>query len=427
MAKGKRTAGTDLNHDNWNDEEESEDAGEFRKASNEILQQRVRKIAKRRGVEEGGNGKPASNNPFGGFGGFGATPALNPSPFGFLAKMPSSTITSMPANTTTPVSTTKTNGESKTNALGKSDNNTEFLGKVKALNVAFVNWTKRHIDEDSLCDLTPVFKDYEKYMRDFELLKTKKQTTEPPKNDSTSSFTFGKPASTNNSSPQPSINVFASKPAASPVKTSLLPALAPTESKGFSMGLSTAAPNTQSTAAPFSFGLQKTSTMNSSAIFGGFSAAPAFSFGNVTQNKTETPKVATDGATGEGAEEESDEPPKNEFKPVVEEDSLYSKRCKVFVKTGADYSDRGVGTVFLKKVEDKLQMIVRADTNLGNILLNIIISGGLPVSRMGKNNVMVVCIPTPDSKPPPVSVLIRVKTGEEADNLLATIEKHKKE
>lgn len=427
MAKGKRTAGTDLNQDNWNDEEEeSEDVGEFRKASNEILQQRVRKIAKRRIIDEEGNKKPASN-PFGEFGGFGSsnvTISQNPSPFGFLAKIPSSTITSTPS--ATPSFSAKTNGESKTNSLGKPDS-TEFLSKVKALNLAFVSWIKQHIDEDSLCDLTPVFKDYEKYIKEFEALKTTTQTTtEPPKRDSVSSFTFGKPSASANT---PSINVFASKPA-SPVKISLQPALAPAtkaaENKGFSFG--SAEPNTQSTASSFSFGLQKTSTMNSSVVFGGFAAAPAFSFANVTQSKTETSKIANEDGAGEGeGEEESDEPPKNEFKPVVEEDSLYSKRCKVFVKTGADYSDRGVCTVFLKKVEDKLQMIARADTNLGNILLNIVISEGLPVSRMGKNNVMIVCVPTPDCKPTPVPVLIRVKTGDEADNLLAIIEKHKRE
>jgi nuclear pore complex protein Nup50 len=44
---------------------------------------------------------------------------------------------------------------------------------------------------------------------------------------------------------------------------------------------------------------------------------------------------------------------------------------------------------------------------------------------MGKNNVMIVCVPTPDEKPPPTSVLIRVKTGEEADDLLNAINKQK--
>ena len=35
------------------------------------------------------------------------------------------------------------------------------------------------------------------------------------------------------------------------------------------------------------------------------------------------------------------------------------------------------------------QVVVRAGTSLGNILLNVLISEGIPVERVGKNNVMV--------------------------------------
>ena len=35
------------------------------------------------------------------------------------------------------------------------------------------------------------------------------------------------------------------------------------------------------------------------------------------------------------------------------------------------------------------QVVVRAGTPLGNILLNVLISEGIPVERVGKNNVMV--------------------------------------
>lgn len=91
------------------------------------------------------------------------------------------------------------------------------------------------------------------------------------------------------------------------------------------------------------------------------------------------------------------------------------------------YSDRGIGTLHLKKVDSKVQLIVRADTNLGNILLNIILNESVPLQRMGKNNVMMICLPTPESKPPPSSVLLRVKTAEEADELYETLSKHKPE
>jgi len=45
---GKRTATTELNHDNWNEENEPEDAGVFALASNDILEKRVIKTARRR-------------------------------------------------------------------------------------------------------------------------------------------------------------------------------------------------------------------------------------------------------------------------------------------------------------------------------------------------------------------------------------------
>lgn len=215
-----------------------------------------------------------------------------------------------------------------------------------------------------MCILTPVFKDFEKYLKELEEAKQKQKSNEknnhtpkdPGSNQTTSTFSFGKP----------------------------------------------------------SFGLN-----NSTPLFGNLSGpTSSFSFANTV------PPPSSETKPEEDADEE---PPKNEFVAVVEEDSLYSKRCKVFVKGAADYVDRGVGTLFIKKVEEsKIQMIVRADTNLGNIIFNIMIVEGLPVSRLGKNNVMIVCIPTPDAKSPPVSCLLRVKTGDEADELLATIKKHMK-
>ncbi|EDS43098.1 nucleoporin [Culex quinquefasciatus] len=57
--------------------------------------------------------------------------------------------------------------------------------------------------------------------------------------------------------------------------------------------------------------------------------------------------------------------------------------------------------------------------------VNIILNETMPVQGMGKNNVMLVCVPTPETKPPPTSVLLWVKTGEEADELYETLMKQK--
>ena len=65
-------------------------------------------------------------------------------------------------------------------------------------------------------------------------------------------------------------------------------------------------------------------------------------------------------------------------------------------------------------------------THLGSLLRSI------PTQRMGKNNVMMACIPNPPLDPKkqeaessPVPLLIRVKTGDDADELLRQIDQHK--
>lgn len=59
--------------------------------------------------------------------------------------------------------------------------------------------------------------------------------------------------------------------------------------------------------------------------------------------------------------------------------------------------------------------------NAGNILLNVLIPPNMPCTRTGKNNVLIVCVPNPpvDEKnaTAPVTMLIRVKTSEDADEL----------
>jgi len=97
------------------------------------------------------------------------------------------------------------------------------------------------------------------------------------------------------------------------------------------------------------------------------------------------------------------------------------------VKKDGNFGDRGVGMLYLKPTPNgKIQLIVRADTALGNLLLNTLLTQSIPIKRMNKNTIMLVCLPMPDSSPPPVPVLLRVKTNEAADELLETMNTHKK-
>ena len=51
MSSAKRSATSELNHDNWDDEVEAEDAGKFAQADENTLKGRVIKKAKRRGIQ----------------------------------------------------------------------------------------------------------------------------------------------------------------------------------------------------------------------------------------------------------------------------------------------------------------------------------------------------------------------------------------
>ena len=126
----------------------------------------------------------------------------------------------------------------------------------------------------------------------------------------------------------------------------------------------------------------------------------------------------------QGDGEDEDAPPKVEVKEVKEDDAFYSTRCKLFYKKDSSYAEKGVGTMHLKKTKDaKTQLVMRADTSLGHILLNILLQPQMTTQRVGKNNVMLVCVPNPpiDPKNPssvPLPMLLRVKTDTDADELL---------
>ncbi|TRY72560.1 hypothetical protein TCAL_13871, partial [Tigriopus californicus] len=219
-------------------------------------------------------------------------------------------------------------------------------------------------------------------------------------------FSFGSSSSTKTDDSSKSLFTFGSKPAGS------TPSFGSTASagSGFSFGSSTTEPKTTS---GFSFGSTPSSTPSS-----GFSFATAAS-------AAATATTAASNNADANETEESDEPPKVEVKTVEEEGSKYSIRCKLFYKSGSEFKEKGLGMLHLKDVDDgkKTQMVVRAETNLGNILLNILLTDQLNVTQRA-NNIQFVCVPNPEIKglePGPVSMLAKVKTAELAKELAAKV------
>ena len=71
------------------------------------------------------------------------------------------------------------------------------------------------------------------------------------------------------------------------------------------------------------------------------------------------------------------------------------------------------------------QMVVRAETNLGNILLNVLLHDKLMLQQ-SKNNVQFFCAPNPpikDIEPgKPIRMLVKVKSEDMAKELLEKLE-----
>lgn len=393
----------------------------------------------------------------------------NTTPFN-IQPVSSSTTVQSHFGTTTTVAKSKSNESMDKKETQNDENKMKYYSKLKGLNESVSDWIKKHVEETPLCILTPIFRDYEKYLKEMqdEYQGSDDNDKTPVKGVNSSSNTSENKLNPGSDSGFKSTTPFGSNSfTASPFnKTDTSPSSKPTTfvspnngtsigdkskfsfgmksttsstttttSSGFSFGVSTSQTTTTTTTSPFAASpslssgtsaFSPTSSLNSGTGINANGQAP-FSFGigkpfsfNSNIQKPSTEKT-------DNAKEDEDEPPKVEFTPVVEENSIYDKKCKIFVKKDGNFVDKGVGTLYIKKVEDsgKHQLLVRANTNLGNVLVNLILASAIPTQRMGKNNVMMVCIPTPDAKPPPTPILIRVKTSEEADELLETLNKYK--
>ncbi|XP_068134297.1 nuclear pore complex protein Nup50 [Hyperolius riggenbachi] len=440
----KRVADRELTDRNWDQEDELEDAGTFSVASHDILKNREIKKAKRRnfgsegekgGAFKGFQGLVSSGTSFTGFGaakslqsltnGNGSNSLLSsPKPAAESKLMFGSLITNGPPakssasslKTDGAASTAKTNGEtpSPTSAPSKPCNTGEYSRQLTSLNCSVRDWIVKHVNANPLCDLTPIFRDYEKHLASIEQKYGASSTDSGSESDSTFKSTPTIPTFGSSKTEGKLTFSFSSKPETSES------AAQPTGEKKtepaslFTFGQKSDTANltfSKGTAATFSFKSGPSNLFNKD-VAQSSSGTPSFSFQKETSTKSED----------SGGGEEEEEPPKVVIQEVKEDNAFYSKKCKLFYKKDNEFKEKGVGTLHLKPVGDqKTQLLVRADTNLGNILLNILVQPSMPCSRTGKNNVMIVCVPNPaiDEKNPtvPLTMLIRVKTTEDADEL----------
>ncbi|NXF95412.1 NUP50 protein, partial [Eubucco bourcierii] len=455
----KRIAEKELTDRNWDQEDEAEEVGTFSVASEEVLKNRDIKKAKRRNVgsesESGGafkgfkgfilpSGKGGS-----GFSGFGNGAGIKPleglsngsssasstPPFTSLKTTSEtqsafgSTMSNGPtatAFTEKKAASPKANGGNQPSSSGYSQSkvcsSSVYHKQLAALNCSVRDWIVKHVNTNPLCDLTPIFRDYEKYLANIEQQhgnssdSGSESENKTPATESVSAFG-------NSKLQQGSTFLFNNKTG----DTSEKKPDAASEKKDPSAGATSSV--------SFNFGKSVDSSVLGSLGSGtlsGFSFSPGSSglFGKDTNQAKSATAVSTNileaqtesGNSDDKGEEEEEEPPKVIVNEIKEDDAFYSKKCKLFYKKDNEFKEKGVGTLHLKPAgNEKTQLLVRADTNLGNILLNVLIPPKMPCTRTGKNNVLIVCVPNPpiDEKNPsvPVTMLIRVKTSEDADEL----------
>ncbi|XP_020895118.1 nuclear pore complex protein Nup50 [Exaiptasia diaphana] len=391
----KRGAQSDLNRDNWDDEEDTEEAGTFTTASEEDMNKRKIIKARRRLPSDANKSGGVFKNftGFSGFSGLKSTsstasstsnssapaelkPATKTSLAGFSGFAGLSSTTSKDIWSTQEKPWAKVNGNNgiKQNDTSEKENHSDsYLENIKSLNISVLSWLQKHVNENPYVDLTPVFKDYSKHLSNIE----KKAT--PIKE-------------------SPDI-----KPLPSVTPPSSLSKNEPVGSKSLDFKM---------------IETEEKPVVNEEKPFIGL-AAPA---------PAEKPKETTEEA------EPSDEPPKPKRLSTIvvtaEEGSKFSVRCKLFFNRNNAWSELGVGMLNIKDIDGKSQLFVRADTATGNILLNVFLTSTTPVNRTGKNNVMLVSLPNPPlySKPSegdntkPATYLIRVKTADNADELFQIVE-----
>lgn len=92
-------------------------------------------------------------------------------------------------------------------------------------------------------------------------------------------------------------------------------------------------------------------------------------------------------------------------------------RCKVLGVVDGQCKDKGIGMLYLKKIDGgKHQIVVRADNNLGTVILNILLQKSLPLERKTKNSIMTVDLQANKKKGMPV--FLKVKSEGDATELL---------
>ena len=237
----------------------------------------------------------------------------------------------------------------------------DYLQRLRSLNTSVSEWISQHVRENPYVDLTPIFRDYEAHLSGIDARRSVSTSPSAGASESTT-------AADDKSVSSASEGVSCPTPPAPPLTYTCLLFPPPEE---------------------------------------------------VPQQPTPATAVKEEEEKEEGEREAVREEQNGEERDGV----LLSLRCKLFYKKDESYVELGVGALAVEGGGGGARrLLIRNDTAMRSVLLNIRVTPDTPLS-LRKNNVVLVSPPNPplSSSPAPVTYLLRVKTTTEAERLLATL------
>lgn len=180
--------------------------------------------------------------------------------------------------------------------------------------------------------------------------------------------------------------------------------------------------STKPTNSPFSFPTTTTSTTSSTngagSVFGSASKP------SKVADKEENNDTANNDNEDNNAESSEPSVSLSEKGPGEEDETaVYEKRAKVFELSEGQYKLKGLGTlrVLVHNDSKKARVLVRAEGS-GRPLMNTLLRSQLTYKDEGKGSVKILDFGS-DGKP--MTLLVRVKTGDDSKELAGLLEKHK--
>lgn len=209
--------------------------------------------------------------------------------------------------------------------------------------------------------------------------------------------------------------------------------LLPNNSSGFVFGDKKTSPSSKTgdnklnTPSLFSFGSNaptfssKPAEPNSNKPFFSFGSTPS----NVTpisdSNKSEDPNKL------KSEEDDEDQPPVVNFKPIKENDAIFESKSKLYYLQNGKYEEHGIGQLYLKPVDDKkIQLIMRNDSALGTIMVNTLLNDTVNFTKRNAKNVQLTCVVDPTKSTKPQTVLFKFKDSQITDKFENELSKLKK-